>query len=128
MKPNLIKRLASPHFYLLPFAFCLLFTLQTLALPLPVARPESVGMSSERLARMDAVIEQAIARHETPGAVVLAARQGRVVWRKAYGSRALVPAKERMTTDTIFDIASLTKILATATSVMILIERGQLRL
>ncbi|OLE52447.1 MAG: hypothetical protein AUG51_17790 [Acidobacteria bacterium 13_1_20CM_3_53_8] len=107
MKPNLIKRLASPHFYLLPFAFCLLFTLQTLALPLPVARPESVGMSSERLARMNEVIAQAIARHETPGAV---------------------PAEERMTTDTIFDLASLTKILATATSLMILIERGQLRL
>ena len=111
-------------------SFLLLFTLayQTLALPLPVARPESVGMSSQRLARMDEVIAQAIARHETPGAVVLVARQGRVVWRKAYGSRSLVPAEERMTTDTIFDVASLTKILATATSLMILIERGQLRL
>ncbi|HMF56077.1 MAG TPA: exo-beta-N-acetylmuramidase NamZ domain-containing protein [Pyrinomonadaceae bacterium] len=85
-------------------------------------------MSSSRLARMDEVIEQAIARHETPGAVVLVARQGRIVWRKAYGSRSLVPAEERMTTDTIFDLASLTKVVATAASVMILIERGQLRL
>src|SRR2546423_14962407 len=103
MKPNLIKRLASPHFYLLPFAFCLLFTLQTLALPLPVARPESVGMSSERLARMNEVIAQAIARHETPGAVVLVARQGRVVWRKAYGSRPPVPPPGARQTGTQFE-------------------------
>src|SRR2546423_13485688 len=119
MKPNLIKTLASPQCYLLPFAFCLLFTLQTLALPLPVARPESVGMSSERLARMNEVIAQAIARHETPGAVVLVARQGRVVWRKAYGSRSLVPAAGGMTTGTTFDLAPPTKKFAAATRLMI---------
>ncbi len=77
---------------------------------------------------MDNVIQQAIARHETPGAVVLVARRGRVVWRKAYGARAVAPAREEMTTDTIFDLASLTKVVATATSIMILVERGLVRL
>ena len=95
---------------------------------LPAAAPPSVGMSAERLARIDAAVEESIGRKETPGAVVLVGRRGRVVWRKAYGARAVVPARETMTTDTIFDAASLTKVVATATSIMILVERGQLRL
>jgi len=95
---------------------------------LPAAAPASVGMSAERLAQIDRAVEEAIARRETPGAVVLVGRRGHVVWRKSYGARALVPAHEAMTTDTIFDAASLTKVVATTTSVMILIERGQARL
>lgn len=112
-------------------AVCLLlivFVAQSFAANLPVAAPASVGMSAERLARIDAAVGEAIARKETPGAVVLAARRGRVVWRKAYGARAVEPQREAMTTDTIFDAASLTKVVATATSVMILVERGQVRL
>jgi uncharacterized protein YbbC (DUF1343 family)/CubicO group peptidase (beta-lactamase class C family) len=110
---------------------CLLlvvFASQTFGGNLPVAIPSSVGMSSERLARIDAAVSESIARKETPGAVVLAARRGRVVWRKAYGARAVEPQRETMTTDTIFDAASLTKVVATATSIMILVERGQVRL
>lgn len=113
------------------FAACLLlvvFAGQTFGGTLPVALPSSVGMSAERLARIDAAVAESIARKETPGAVVLAARRGRVVWRKAYGARAVVPQRETMTTDTIFDAASLTKVVATATSIMILVERGQVRL
>ncbi|HKP72349.1 MAG TPA: serine hydrolase, partial [Pyrinomonadaceae bacterium] len=104
------------------------FVVQTLAANLPVAAPASVGMSAARLARIDAVAEESIARKETPGAVVLVGRRGRVVWRKAYGARAVEPAREALTTDTIFDLASLTKVVATATSIMILVERGQVRL
>jgi uncharacterized protein YbbC (DUF1343 family) len=77
---------------------------------------------------MDAIITAEIANKHLPGAVVLVGRKGRVVWRKSYGSRALEPAQEAMTPDTIFDLASLTKVVATATSVMILVERGKLRL
>ncbi len=104
------------------------FTAQALAQKLPQAAPASVGMSAERLGELDKIIEGAIARRETPGAVMLVARHGRVAWRKAYGARALVPAREAMATDTIFDVASLTKVVATATSIMILVERGQMRL
>ncbi|MGI8566472.1 MAG: serine hydrolase, partial [Pyrinomonadaceae bacterium] len=82
---------------------------------LPTAKPASVGMSAERLALIDKAIERAILLNETPGAVVLVARRGRVVWRKEYGVRALVPSREEMTVDTIFDAASLTKVVATAT-------------
>ncbi|HJZ66515.1 MAG TPA: exo-beta-N-acetylmuramidase NamZ domain-containing protein [Blastocatellia bacterium] len=92
------------------------------------AKPEAVGMSSERLAKIDEAVLESISRKETPGAVVLVARKGRVVYRKAFGDRAIEPRRETMTIDTIFDLASLTKIVATATSMMILVERGKVSL
>ena len=85
-------------------------------------------VDSTHLAQMDALIEEEIAKKHLPGAVVLVGRRGQIVWRKAYGARAVEPARETMTPDTIFDLASLTKIIATATSVMILVERGKIRL
>jgi uncharacterized protein YbbC (DUF1343 family)/CubicO group peptidase (beta-lactamase class C family) len=106
----------------------LALSLQTLAVNLPVASPAAVGMSARNLAYIDRAVADSIAKRELPGAVVLVARRGRVVWRKAYGSRVVLPGRETMTTDTIFDLASLTKVVATTTSVMILVERGQLRL
>jgi uncharacterized protein YbbC (DUF1343 family)/CubicO group peptidase (beta-lactamase class C family) len=95
---------------------------------LTATTPESVGMSSERLAKIDEAALESIDRKETPGAVVLVARKGRVVYRKAFGDRAVEPKREAMTVDTIFDLASLTKIVATATSMMILVERGKVSL
>ncbi len=86
------------------------------------------AVSLERLAQMDAVIAEGIANKKLPGAVVLVGRKGRVVWKKAYGARTVEPTREVMTLDTIFDLASLTKVVATATSIMILVERGKLRL
>ena len=90
--------------------------------------PQSVGVSSERLSRIDSVVPDSIERGETPGAVILVARKGRIVYRKAFGHRAVEPRREPMTVDTIFDLASLTKVIATATSMMILVERGQVSL
>src|SRR5881394_3784780 len=95
---------------------------------LPVTSATAAGFSAERLARMDAVIQASIEKKELPGAVVLVGRHGKVVWRKAYGARAVEPQREAMTTDTIFDLASLTKVVATTTSIMILIEEGKVRL
>jgi len=95
---------------------------------LPATAPPAVGMSPTQLAHIRDAVETEIARKQLPGAVVLAGRQGKVVWRRAYGNRALEPQTEPMTVDTIFDLASLTKVVATATSVMILVERGQVRL
>lgn len=95
---------------------------------LPSSPPATVGISAERLARMDAVIQTSIEKKELPGAVVLVARHGKIVWRKAYGARAIEPQREAMTLDTIFDLASLTKVVATTTSIMILIEQGKVRL
>ncbi|HSD47624.1 MAG TPA: exo-beta-N-acetylmuramidase NamZ domain-containing protein [Pyrinomonadaceae bacterium] len=92
------------------------------------AKPETLAVSSLALARMDSVIQDEVAKQRLPGAVVLVSRKGRLVWQKSYGSRAVEPAREAMTADTIFDVASLTKVVATATSIMILVERGKVRL
>jgi uncharacterized protein YbbC (DUF1343 family) len=81
-----------------------------------------------RLARVDAVINDAIKEQKLPGAVLLVGHGSRTVYLKAYGRRALTPKVEPMTPDTIFDLASLTKPVATTTSVMILIEQGKIRL
>lgn len=93
-----------------------------------VAKPESVGMSSERLAHIDTVVLQAIAHHEAPGAVVLIGHKGRIVFRKPYGNRSVEPTIQPMEVSTIFDMASVTKVVATATSMMILLEQGAYRL
>lgn len=77
---------------------------------------------------LDAIIGKAIEDGEIPGAVLLIGQPGRVLHRKAYGNRALVPRREPMTVDTIFDAASLTKVVATAPSIMKLFEQGRLRL
>jgi uncharacterized protein YbbC (DUF1343 family)/CubicO group peptidase (beta-lactamase class C family) len=76
----------------------------------------------------DAVIEQSIRDGNIPGAVLLVWHNGHVVYRKAYGHRALEPRREPMTLDTIFDLASLTKVVATTPAVMQLVEQGKVRL
>src|SRR5271170_6228362 len=77
---------------------------------------------------LDAVIERAVHDGLIPGAVLVAGRDGKILHRKAYGQRALVPSREPMTVDTIFDAASLTKVIATTPSLMKLFEEGKLRL
>jgi uncharacterized protein YbbC (DUF1343 family)/CubicO group peptidase (beta-lactamase class C family) len=77
---------------------------------------------------LDEVINQAIAQDRLPGAVLLVGHDGQIVYRKAYGKRALVPRPETMTVDTIFDCASLTKVIATTSSLMKLFEQGKFRL
>lgn len=63
-----------------------------------------------------------------PGAVLLVWHNGQVRYRKTFGNRSLEPRREAMTLDTIFDLASLTKVVATTTAVMQLMERGQVRM
>jgi uncharacterized protein YbbC (DUF1343 family) len=77
---------------------------------------------------LDRTIDQAIQEGRIPGAVLLIGHQGQIVHRKAYGKRALVPTPEAMTVDTIFDLASLTKVIATTSSLMKLFEEGRFRL
>ena len=105
-----------------------LLLVHPIAAQLPASAPATLGMSAEHLGRMDQIIQSSIEKKELPGAVVLVAHHGRVLWRKAYGARAVEPQREAMTTNTIFDLASLTKIVATTTSIMILVERGEVRL
>jgi uncharacterized protein YbbC (DUF1343 family)/CubicO group peptidase (beta-lactamase class C family) len=90
------------------------------------ARPAAIDAARLKLA--DAAIEKAIAEKQIPGAVLLVGRGDRVLYQKAYGMRALLPQAEPMTLDTVFDMASVTKVVATATSVMMLVEDGKVRL
>lgn len=77
---------------------------------------------------LDQAITEAVNQGLIPGAVLIVGRNGEVLYKKAYGRRALVPREEPMTLDTIFDAASLTKVVATTPSIMKLFEEGKLRL
>jgi uncharacterized protein YbbC (DUF1343 family) len=90
--------------------------------PHRVAHPAALGPT------LDPLIEDAIAQQKIPGAVLIVGHNGHIVYRKAYGWRSLDPTREKMTVDTIFDLASLTKCIATTTSVMELLEKGRIRL
>jgi uncharacterized protein YbbC (DUF1343 family)/CubicO group peptidase (beta-lactamase class C family) len=79
------------------------------------------------LGGVDSIIQQAIA-DGLPGAVLVIGHDGKVIYRKAYGNRALEPSREAMTIDTVFDLASLTKVIATTTAVMQLVEQGKVRM
>jgi uncharacterized protein YbbC (DUF1343 family)/CubicO group peptidase (beta-lactamase class C family) len=92
------------------------------------AAPPHRGVDSSRFDLIRPLVEQAIAEKKTPGAVVLIGRGDETLYEAAFGNRALEPSVEPMTPDTIFDMASLTKILATTTSVMMLVENGKIRL
>jgi CubicO group peptidase (beta-lactamase class C family) len=90
-------------------------------------RPSGKVFHPEKLAAMDAAINAAVASRQCPGGVLWLEHDG-TAYHKAFGNRALVPARETMTEDTIFDVASLTKVIATTPAVMRLIERGQVKL
>jgi uncharacterized protein YbbC (DUF1343 family)/CubicO group peptidase (beta-lactamase class C family) len=89
------------------------------------AKPE-VGLARQKLAGIASVVQEAIRTGKCPGAVVVVGQNGRVIYRKAFGHRALVPKELPMTLGTIFDMASLTKVVATTTAIMQLVERGKI--
>ena len=90
--------------------------------------PEDAGFSSSGLRNIDAAVEESIREGELPGAVVLVSRYGKTAYLKAFGNRALKPEREPMTIDTIFDIASMTKVVATTPAIMQLVDNGRVRL
>ena len=91
-------------------------------------RPADSQVDTAKFGGIEAVVAQEIAQKKLPGAVVLVGRGDQVLYQKAIGERAVVPAPEAMTLDTIFDLASLTKVVATTTSITILLEEGKVRL
>lgn len=93
------------------------------AASLPPAPPDA-SVDDQAFAPLTAPIEAAIAEGKLPGCVVVVGRSDGIVFEKAYGSRSIEPERSPMTADTVFDLASLTKPIATATSIMILVERG----
>src|SRR5580692_7009654 len=95
--------------------------------PFALAATQKTATSSGRLGILDSIVQEAIRDEQIPGAVVLVGHDGRVIYRKAFGERSLEPRREPMTVDTIFDIASLTKVVATTTAVMQLVQKGEVR-
>jgi len=99
----------------------------------PAAQPDTalvmdLATYADRLAPIDAIVKNAIAQGHIPGAVVIIGHEGKVVYRKAFGNRSLDPTVEPMTLDTVFDMASLTKVIATTGSVMRMVQLGQIKL
>lgn len=101
---------------------------QTPPSSLPIVAPESVGMDSLRLLVVDEIVAEGLQRDKMPGCVVMIGHQNSIVLYKAYGQRQLLPEPQPMVKDTVFDMASLTKPIATATSVMLLVEDGKIDL
>jgi len=99
------------------------------AVPIAAAAdPAPRGFRAAELERIAPLVQRDIEAGNLPGCVVAIGRSTGVAYQRAFGRRQLEPAPEEMTVDTVFDLASLTKPVATATSVMLLVERGQLRL
>jgi uncharacterized protein YbbC (DUF1343 family)/CubicO group peptidase (beta-lactamase class C family) len=91
-------------------------------------QPAKTGHEAHDFAAIDTIMQEAVAAGKIPGGVVLVGHNGRVVYRKAFGSQSLEPLREAMTADAVFDLASLTKCIATTTAMMQLIEEGRVRL
>jgi CubicO group peptidase (beta-lactamase class C family) len=90
--------------------------------------PEDAGFSAEGLARVQDVVARAIEERAAPGAVALVGRRGKIVLERAFGKLTYEKDAARVTTDTLYDLASLTKVVVTTTLAMILYERGLLDL
>src|SRR5262245_54013412 len=113
---------------LLLFVVVIAVGLNVRAAELPVVPAQDLGLDAKRLDAIDALVAKSIESRKLPGCVVAIGRTSGIGFLRAYGQRQVKPTKEPMTLDTAFDMASLTKPTATATSIMILIERGQVRL
>jgi len=96
--------------------------------PLQRVSPEKAGMDPNRLVRVDNIINSSIEKGEIPGAVLAVVRDGKMAYIKSYGNKALYPKIEKMEVNTIFDMASVSKPVGTAISIMQLVEQGKLRL
>lgn len=92
---------------------------------LELVSPGSLGMDSEILKEVDILIEQTIAIGHTPGAVVAIGRGNKMSFLKGYGNRQLYPEKEKITLDTLFDLASTTKVASAATAMAVVIDQGK---
>ncbi|HIE95173.1 MAG TPA: class A beta-lactamase-related serine hydrolase, partial [Acidobacteria bacterium] len=106
------------------FRYRLLVCVCLLALTVPL----SAEIDSNRLRQIGPLIEAAMQAGRLPGAVVLVGHHGEIVYERAFGARSVDGPVEPMTLDTVFDLASLTKAVATTTSVMVLLDEGRLRL
>jgi len=132
MPNNRTRRLLFPSHVSAPAIFLAVLSAAALLAQAPHPAPPASGVNSpvsaEKLAELDDVVRRSIDNGEIPGAVLLVSHRGRIIYRKAFGERAVLPAREPMTPETIFDLASLTKVIATAPAIAKLVEEGKLRI
>lgn len=121
------NRLLKLQFLAAATAFCCAPFVHA-AEPLKVSAPIELGVNKDRLAAIKPLVEQGIAKGEFAGCVIALGRGEGLFYVEAFGDRQIEPKRIGMTTDTLFDLASLTKPVATATSVMRLVEQGKIRL
>ena len=114
------------RFRMLPVLFVMLWSFPLLAADLPSAKPEDVGLSTERLARIDKAIEASISQRRIAGAVAIIARHGKVAYHKAFGM-ADVEARRPMRTDDMFRLYSMTKPVISV-ALLTLYEEGRFQL
>jgi CubicO group peptidase (beta-lactamase class C family) len=96
---------------------------------LPVKSPAAVGMSAARLRVIDRVVTRGIKAGGFPGAAVVVGRKGAAVWEKGFGRIDWATSSSRVSaTETIYDLASLTKVVGTTTALMILFDEGKFNL
>lgn len=98
------------------------------AQPLERVKPSEVGMDAARLSKVDDIINASIEKKEIPGAVLAVVRDGKMAYIKAYGNKSVDPKVEKMTENTVFDLASCSKVVGTAMSMAHLLENGGYRL
>lgn len=109
--------------------FCVtLMCALSFAQPLEKSTPAAAGMDAARLSNVDAIIMNSIEKGEVPGAVLAVVRGDKMVYLKSYGNKAVYPKVEKMDVNTMFDLASVSKSVGTAISIMQLVEQGKLRL
>lgn len=115
--------------------FCLTFVLTTLSVAqaqtpqaIPVISPQSAGFDAARLRVIEELVQEGLSQSKMPGCVVVVGCRAGVVYQGAWGFRQTVPQQLPMELSTVFDLASLTKPIATATSVMLLIQQGKIQL
>src|ERR1700733_10229386 len=93
---------------------------------LPVKSPAAVGMSARRLEAIDRVVSRGITAGGYPGAAVVVGRKGAVVWERAFGRLSWETSSPHVSTDeTIYDLASLSKVVGTTTAIMVLYDEGR---
>ena len=114
------------NFYLVLSIF--LVSVSVIAQPLKRVSPQESGMDPVRLSQVDRIIEESIKTGEIPGAVLAVVRDGRMAYLKAYGNKSVYPSQEKMTVNTVFDLASVSKPVGTAIAFMQLVEQGRVRL
>ena len=114
------------NFYL--FLSIFLVSVSVIAQPLKRVSPQESGMDPVRLSQVDRIIEESIKTGEIPGAVLAVVRDGKMAFLKAYGNKSVYPSQEKMTVNTVFDLASVSKPVGTAIAFMQLVEQGRVRL